>query len=129
MLAAEHQLLAADQALAAAKLAVNDKDEKTKQAAKDAETKRDQANKAFETARTAAAKEPSGEYSPLDKVYPASSSGRRLALARWIGQRRQPAYGPGGDQSDLAAAFRRWARADRVRLRSQWPGADQPGLA
>ncbi len=90
VLAAEHQLLAAEQALAAAKLAVNDKDEKTKKAAKDAETKRDQASKAFETARTAAAKEPSGEYSPLDKIYPANSSGRRLALASWIGSADNP---------------------------------------
>ena len=90
VLAAEHNLLAAEQALAAAKLAVKDKDEKTKKAAKDAETKRDQASKAIETARAAAAKEPSGEYSPLDKVYPASSSGRRLALARWIGSADNP---------------------------------------
>ncbi len=88
-LSAEQSLLAAEQALAAAKAAVNDKDEKTKQAVTAAESKRNEASKALDVAR-AAAEKPGNAYSPLDQVYPATSSGRRLALARWIASANNP---------------------------------------
>ncbi len=90
VLATEQNLLAAEQALVAAKLAVNDKEEKTKQAATAAETKRNEASKALDTARAAAEKQEGAVYSSFDQVYPATSSGRRLALARWIGSANNP---------------------------------------
>src|SRR5262249_4213555 len=37
-----------------------------------------------------AAAQPGGTYTPLGPVYPQSSSGRRLALARWIASRDNP---------------------------------------
>jgi hypothetical protein len=47
------------------------------------------ATNALDAAR-AAALDPSPTYTPLDKVYPAVSTGRRLALARWIASRSNP---------------------------------------
>lgn len=87
--AAERNVLAAQQALTAAQQAVKENDEKTKQAAKTAETKLAEANKALEAAKTAA-QNPGEAYSPLDAVYPATSTGRRLALARWIANNKNP---------------------------------------
>ena len=45
---------------------------------------------ALEAARPAAAAPPDGAYTPLAKVYPAASTGRRAALARWITDRGNP---------------------------------------
>jgi hypothetical protein len=87
--AAERNALAAQQALTTAQQAVKEADEKTKQAAKTAETKLAEANKALEAAKTAA-QTPGNAYSPLDQVYPATSTGRRLALARWIANSNNP---------------------------------------
>jgi hypothetical protein len=87
--AAERNALSAQQALDAARQAVKEADEKTKQAAKTAETKLAEANRALEAAK-AAAQNPGESYSPLDQVYPATSTGRRLALARWIANPQNP---------------------------------------
>ena len=38
----------------------------------------------------AAASQPDGSYSPLGQLHPRSSTGRRLALARWIADERNP---------------------------------------
>ena len=50
----------------------------------------DAAAAALEAARLAAAAPPDGAYTPLAKVYPAASTGRRAALARWITDRGNP---------------------------------------
>ena len=62
-------------------------------------------------------------------IYPATSTGRRLALARWIVDAREPADGPGGGQSRLDAALRLAAGPDRLRLRPQRQAADASGAA
>jgi hypothetical protein len=49
----------------------------------------DEARAKLDAARSAAGT-PSGAYSPLSPVYPAASTGRRLALARWIAGRDNP---------------------------------------
>ena len=54
-----------------------------------AEKARDAARKALETARGALAQE-SPTYSPIGPVYPETSTGRRLALARWMTRRDNP---------------------------------------
>ena len=59
----------------------------------------------------------------VDNGYPETSTGRRLALARWIADKRQPADRPRGHQPHLAAAFRPGHRAERVRFRPQRPAA------
>src|SRR5262249_54711073 len=61
----------------------------TKKAVSDAEAKRDQARKALDRARAALAKADAA-YTPLGPTYPATSTGRRLALARWITARDNP---------------------------------------
>ncbi len=57
--------------------------------AADAATKLDQATKNLEQARQALGKA-DGEYRPLTPIYPQTSTGRRLALARWITDRSNP---------------------------------------
>ena len=47
------------------------------------------AQKALETAQTEL-KQESGDYPPLGEQYPKTSSGRRLAFARWITDRKNP---------------------------------------
>jgi hypothetical protein len=47
------------------------------------------AKKALEAAGTALAN-PGSKYQPLGAVYPSTSTGRRLALARWIADKRNP---------------------------------------
>src|SRR5205807_576200 len=47
------------------------------------------AEKALADARTAA-QEPATNYTPLGQVYPSTSTGRRLALARWMISRDNP---------------------------------------
>ena len=66
-------------------------------------------------------------YPPLTPVYPATSTGRRLALARWITHRGQPADGADGDQPDLDAPLRHTAGPVGVRLRPQRQAPDDPG--
>jgi hypothetical protein len=64
-------------------------DDATKKAVSDAEAKRDQARKALDRDRAALAKA-DASYTPLAPTYPATSTGRRLALARWITARDNP---------------------------------------
>jgi hypothetical protein len=81
----------AEQDLAAARTALTQKpeDEAAKKAVTDAEMKLAAAQAASETATAAAAKE-DPSYTPLGTVYPQTTSGRRLALARWIVDRNNP---------------------------------------
>ncbi|WP_406695250.1 PSD1 and planctomycete cytochrome C domain-containing protein [Singulisphaera sp. Ch08] len=62
----------------------------TKQAAIAAATKkRDEARKAFDTAQSAL-NNGSATYASLGTVYPATSTGRRLALANWMASKENP---------------------------------------
>ncbi len=63
--------------------------EKPDAAKLDAEKKLAAAKTALETA-TQAAKQPDSKYEPLGEVFPASSTGRRFALANWIASDRNP---------------------------------------
>ncbi len=85
----EYELLQAEQALEVARNAPA-KDDATKQkAVADAETKLTAAQKEAEAARANLAKT-DGKYAPLGAIYPSTSSGRRLALARWIANPENP---------------------------------------
>lgn len=64
-------------------------DAKAHEAVKAAETKLVTTKAAVEAAKTNAAKE-DATYSPIGPVYPTTSTGRRLALARWITARDNP---------------------------------------
>ena len=81
------KLVTAEQSLAAAKAALPGEgmpaDEKKTKAVTDAEAAFAAAKTAAETAAKAAA-EPFEAYTRFTPVYPSSSSGRRLAFARWI---------------------------------------------
>ncbi|MHC5541937.1 DUF1553 domain-containing protein, partial [Singulisphaera rosea] len=54
-----------------------------------AEQAREEARKTLESARDALAKDATS-YSPVGTIYPTSSTGRRLALARWVASRDNP---------------------------------------
>lgn len=86
---AEQSVAAAQRQLALARHALNEQDAKTQQAVTTAETKLAEAEKQLATSREAAAR-PNHEYTPLDAVYPATSTGRRSALARWIVDANNP---------------------------------------
>ena len=60
---------------------------------------------------------------PLGPIYPAESTGRRLALATLDRLAREPADGPRGRQPRLGAALRPPAGRQHVRLRAQRPAA------
>ncbi len=64
-------------------------DPKKEEARKAAETKLTAARAAVEVAKTNAAKE-DANYTPLGPTYPTTSSGRRLALARWMTDKDNP---------------------------------------
>jgi hypothetical protein len=87
--AAELALVKAEQSAAEAERAKKPANEKTNNAAIETQKKRDEARKVLEAARAALPKE-SAAYTPIGPVYPSSSSGRRLALARWIASRQNP---------------------------------------
>jgi hypothetical protein len=74
-----------EQAVAAAK----PDDAKSKEAVAAAEKKLNESRDMLKAASAALANT-DGKYSPLSEVYPATSSGRRLALARWIASRDNP---------------------------------------
>lgn len=80
---AECDLLETQQVLDAARGAVVKGDTAKEKAVTDAEAKLAAAQKAAETTR-ANLKNDDGKYSSLGAIYPETSSGRRLALARWI---------------------------------------------
>ena len=88
-LAAQVALQQAELKLAQAKRAVKPGDMATEKAAKDAEMAVMTAKTALEAAQKAAA-EPTENYTRLTPLHPASSTGRRLALARWITSRENP---------------------------------------
>jgi hypothetical protein len=85
----EQDVLEAELNLLAVQLTTHANDDTKKKAIADAETKRTAATKTFETAKANAAKE-DGNYTPLGPSYPSTSTGRRLALARWIVDPRNP---------------------------------------
>src|SRR5262249_38614068 len=86
---AEQNLLAAEQKLAAARAGPNAEEEKTKKAISDAEAAQAAAVKAREAALEALG-QTGDNYTRFGAVNPATSSGRRLALARWIAGRSNP---------------------------------------
>lgn len=86
---AEAKLLSAQHETARAQGAKKDGDAASEKAAADAEEKAKAAEKALTDARAAAEQE-SAAYRPLGPTNPQTSTGRRLALARWIADRRNP---------------------------------------
>jgi len=70
-------------------LAAITNDDKSKPARMAAENKLADRRKSLENAR-AALKKTDGAYTPLGEVYPTTSTGRRLALARWLTDRGNP---------------------------------------
>jgi hypothetical protein len=86
---AEQNLLVAGQKLAAARALPNPEDEKTKKAITEAETAQTAAVKARDAAAEAV-NQPLENYTRFGPVYPTTSTGRRLALARWIASRENP---------------------------------------
>ena len=86
---AEQNLLAAEQKLAAARALPNPADDKAKKAVADAETAVAAAAKARDAALEAIG-QPHENYTRFGPIYPNTSSGRRLALARWIADRHNP---------------------------------------
>lgn len=89
LVAAEHAKLVAESQLAIAKQSEKPDDENSKKAVTTAQTKLDETAKALTAAQTAAS-EGAPPYTPFDKTYPETSSGRRAALARWIASRQNP---------------------------------------
>jgi hypothetical protein len=85
---AECELQKAEADLAAAR-AKADASDAAQEAVGKAEAKLSEARKAAQESRDALANLTS-DYTPLDQVYPATSTGRRLALARWIASRENP---------------------------------------
>ncbi len=86
---AEEALAKAEVGVVAARMALKPGDEKTKAAVAVAEKASEGARLALEAARKKAGEE-SKTYEPLGPVYPRTSTGRRLALARWIADRDNP---------------------------------------
>ena len=89
VLSAEHGALQAEGAALQARLAAAAGDEAAKNKAAEADKKLAEAKKALETAQAAIA-QPNENYTRFSDVYPATSTGRRLALARWIADRNNP---------------------------------------
>ncbi|HEX5102816.1 MAG TPA: DUF1553 domain-containing protein, partial [Pirellulaceae bacterium] len=89
VLAGQLALQQADLKLVQAKRSVKAGDMASEKAAKEAETAQANAAKALEAAQKAAG-EPTENYTRLTPVHPATSTGRRLALARWITSRENP---------------------------------------
>jgi hypothetical protein len=89
VLRAEETLLQAEQAAKEARATPMPHNEAARKALAVAEQKLAAAKQALRAARTAAAKKDTA-YTPLVRLNPASSTGRRLALARWIVSRDNP---------------------------------------
>jgi len=81
VLKAEENLLRAEQELAAAKPESETYDKDSTKKLADARTQLEAAAKALQS---------EDAYTPVGKVYPDSSTGRRLALARWIANKQNP---------------------------------------
>jgi hypothetical protein len=86
---AERNLLEAEQLLAVAKQNMKPNDAPSKAKLDEAEKKRIAAAQARDNAAAALSKT-SADYTPLTDRYPTTSTGRRLALARWITARENP---------------------------------------
>ncbi|HEV3021724.1 MAG TPA: DUF1553 domain-containing protein, partial [Pirellulales bacterium] len=86
---AEVAVAKAESAFAAANAALKPDDEATKQALANAEKALADARSALDSADKTRT-EATTNYSPLGPVYPAQSTGRRTALARWITDCRNP---------------------------------------
>ncbi len=88
---AEETLARAELSLAKARetLKPNPDDAKAKKAVADAEARADATRKALDRARVELSKT-DATYTPLSPTYPPTSTGRRLALARWITARENP---------------------------------------
>lgn len=86
---AEQKVLVEEQKLAAARTLPNPDDEKTKKAIADAQAALAAAEKARDAVRDVL-EQPLENYTRFGAVYPTSSTGRRLALARWIASRDNP---------------------------------------
>ena len=99
--AAEENLLQARQQLAEAR---SSKESGSQDARKDANKKVQEVREALQAALDAL--KDRSEYSPIGEVYPKTSTGRRLALARWIASRENPVDGPRGRQPYLASPLR-----------------------
>ena len=89
LIQAEKLLLAAELKVEQTKRALKPGDMATEKAAKDAETALEAAKKAQEAA-VAAVGQPNEQYTRLTAVHPATSTGRRLALARFISSKENP---------------------------------------
>ncbi len=97
----EAKVIDAETALAAL-TSTTPEDEKAKQARVAAEKTLAAARQSLQTAQTNLAKT-DGIYTPLGDVYPATSTGRRLALARWIAD-------PGNPRTARVAVNQIWLR-------------------
>lgn len=86
---AELTVLQSEQTFQAAELDQNPNDAKSKAAFNKAEKDREKAREDLKKAQTALEKSDS-EYTPVGKPYPQTSTGRRLALARWITRADNP---------------------------------------
>jgi hypothetical protein len=86
---AEESVQRNEQAYAAAQRAVKPDDAKAKEAVAAAEKKLNEARTQLKSALDALAKT-DAQYTPLGELYPQTSTGRRLALARWIASPRNP---------------------------------------
>lgn len=86
---AELNLLVAEQKLTAARAVPNPGAEKAKKALTDAEAAQAAAVKVRDAALDVVG-QPNENYSRIGPVYPTASTGRRLALARWIADRGNP---------------------------------------
>ncbi len=86
---AEEELARAEAELAAAKRSLSSKDKKSQASLTEAQKKHTAAMKKRDAA-LAGAKQTDAKYEALGKTYPRTSTGRRLALARWIADKRNP---------------------------------------
>jgi hypothetical protein len=86
---AQELQLTASQELARANAALKPEDAATREAVTAAQKKVDEVAAALATAHAALAA-PSTDYQPLGQQSPPTSTGRRLALARWITDRQNP---------------------------------------
>jgi hypothetical protein len=86
---AHEQMFVAEQELANARKAPKPGDEATRAAVATAEKKLGDANTALANAHAALA-EPGDKYTPLGEELPRTSTGRRLAFAKWVTDRKNP---------------------------------------
>ncbi|TXT28808.1 MAG: colicin uptake protein [Planctomycetota bacterium] len=86
---AELESLRAEQQLDIAKAATKPDDAKSQEAVKASEAKATAARAAVDAAKVNTTKE-DANYTPLGPTYPATSTGRRLVLARWLTSKDNP---------------------------------------